>query len=172
MPNFIDRVGQVFGYWTVIARDRNHITTSHSIAWLCRCRCGNEKTILGNNLLAGKNTGCGCNHWAQKRPFEALYNELKRNAAKDGREVTLTYEEFVEFAGSSDCGYCGAPIIWAKKHLFKNGNAYNLDRKDNSKGYSKANCVACCGRCNRAKSNHFSYEEWKEIGQLIRTWSK
>ena len=46
--------------------------------------------------------------------------------------------------------------------------AYNLDRKDSIKGYTKENCVVCCKRCNRAKSNLFSYEEWLEIGKFIQ----
>ena len=33
------------------------------------------------------------------------------------------------------CHYCGAEL-----------RGYNLDRKDNTKGYSKENCVVCCGQ--------------------------
>jgi hypothetical protein len=29
------------------------------------------------------------------------------------------------------------------------------------------NCVVCCGRCNKSKSNTFSYEEWLAVGGAI-----
>ena len=35
---------------------------------------------------------------------------------------------------------------------------YNLDRKDNSIGYSKNNCVVCCSTCNYIKGDKFTYE--------------
>lgn len=50
----------------------------------------------------------------------------------------------------------------------KNGGAYYLDRKNNDRGYEKGNLVVCCTRCNRGKSDQFSYEEWVEIGKTIR----
>lgn len=28
--------------------------------WLCRCGCGGEKIFKGVDLLAGRNTSCGC----------------------------------------------------------------------------------------------------------------
>jgi hypothetical protein len=50
--------------------------------------------------------------------------------------------------------------------------AYNLDRKDATKGYFRDNCVACCARCNRSKSNTFSFEEWVEVGKAIKRFRK
>ena len=40
-----------------------------------------------------------------------------------------------------------------------------IDRKDNSIGYLLENCVSCCFVCNRTKSNFFSAEEMKAIGE-------
>lgn len=45
--------------------------------------------------------------------------------------------------------------------------AYNLDRKDNSKGYSIKNCVVCCTVCNLTRGNRFTYEQFLEIGKLL-----
>lgn len=28
----------------------------------------------------------------------------------------------------------------------------------------------CCARCNWSKGDQFTYEEWKQIGDLIRSW--
>lgn len=76
----------------------------------------------------------------------------------------------MEFTTNKNCHYCGADIFWAEYNTNTNGSNYNLDRKDNAIGYSKENCVACCGRCNESKSNHFTYEQFVQIGDLIRSW--
>lgn len=79
----------------------------------------------------------------------------------------LSYEEFLTFTRIPECHYCGAVIPWHPKMAGKN-NAYYLDRKDNDKGYTTDNCVVCCSRCNWAKANRFTYEEWVYIGKAIR----
>jgi hypothetical protein len=28
--------------------------------WVCRCDCGTERVVLGNSLLRGHTTSCGC----------------------------------------------------------------------------------------------------------------
>ena len=55
------------------------------------------------------------------------------------------------------CHYCGAEL-----------RGYNLDRKDNTKGYSKENCVVCCGTCNKARGNWFTYEEFLLLSHGLR----
>ncbi len=49
---------QKFGKLTVICRaPKNKYGRRH---WLCKCDCGNEKTITGYNLLMGYTKSCGC----------------------------------------------------------------------------------------------------------------
>ena len=36
-------------------------TKSGQRQFLCRCDCGNEKIVLGANLIYGETTSCGCN---------------------------------------------------------------------------------------------------------------
>lgn len=54
-----------------------------------------------------------------------------------------------------------APV---ESNVFTVENAINTQTrtygKDNSLGYSVSNCVVCCHRCNDAKSNGYSYEQW------------
>src|SRR3990167_2247535 len=72
---------------------------------------------------------------------EYKYNEYKR--ASIGRNLefnidyTLAYELFI-----GECHYCGAKDI----------NRFSgIDRKDNSKGYTRDNVVSCCTMCNMIK---------------------
>ena len=42
-----------------------------------------------------------------------------------------------------------------------------VDRIESKKPYSPENCVLACYPCNNAKSDVFSYGEFKEIGKVI-----
>jgi hypothetical protein len=169
--NFKDLTGKVFGNWTILKRVDYSPRTHHSTVYLCKCVCGKERERFRTNIIAGKNSGCGCVPWnILTRPYEALYRVFLREATRSGRLENFSYEDFLIFTRIEKCHYCGEHILWTKTSTGKNGNGYHLDRKDNSLGYSKENCVVCCPRCNRAKSNHFTYEEWVEIGALIKSW--
>lgn len=53
-----DISGETFGRLTVVKRVEND---KHNKArWLCRCSCGNEKIVVGSNLLSGRTSSCGC----------------------------------------------------------------------------------------------------------------
>lgn len=159
-----------FGSLYVLRRDLSRVGETY---WVCRCDCGTEKSVFGASLRRKLTTSCGCSkvesmrRQFSKRPFESLYRVLTRNAS-DKYAHTLTYDEFVEFTSITECHYCGEHITWAKHNVGWNGSRYNLDRKDNSVGYVKENLVVCCKRCNRAKSDSFTYKEWLAIGKTIR----
>jgi len=76
------------------------------------------------------------------------------------------------------CHYCGIPEdefyqIWGGPFYggFKRGQRLEIDRKVNSLGYDIDNCVLACPICNMAKSDKFSYDEFKEMGEVIsRIW--
>ena len=58
MAKFLDRTGQKFGRLTVIKfTGRNK---HRNVIWLCKCKCGNEKDVLGDSLRDGRTTSCGC----------------------------------------------------------------------------------------------------------------
>lgn len=60
-----DLTGMRFGRWTVIRRcgskTYGKLGASRSFPlWLCRCDCGAECLVLGNNLKSGRSKSCGC----------------------------------------------------------------------------------------------------------------
>lgn len=55
MSRKVDRTGLVSGYLTAIERDKEDSTK-----WLCRCVCGNIKSVDGSKLLRGNPKSCGC----------------------------------------------------------------------------------------------------------------
>jgi hypothetical protein len=67
-------------------------------------------------------------------------NHIKRAVRKFPNTTPISEKQF-ESITKKDCNYCG-----------KNG-PNGIDRIDNSIGYIKVNCVACCKHCNYAKGN-------------------
>lgn len=129
-----------------------------------------EETI---KVRAGKElqyrTGYCYIHASQKRPFESIYNGIVNSWR--GTPVDLTYEQFVEFTSIKNCFYCTKIINWEEYGVVKGkytSRAYYLDRKDNTKSYSIENCVVCCTRCNKSRSNSFTYEEWYGMTEYFR----
>lgn len=122
-------------------------------------KCGKNRRVARSKTK--EDNGLCRNCATRIRPYEALYNSLccqKRNIEKG---IQLTYEEFVEFTSIDSCEYCGNNVRWTKYSRKKNGNRYNLDRKNNDLGYFKDNLVVCCKTCNRVKREAFTYEETK-----------
>lgn len=112
-------------------------------------------------------------HSHQKRPFESIYNGLKKDWRKT--EVTLTYEEYLIFTKEKECHYCQSEIPWNPYGTVSGkfiSRAYFLDRKDNSGPYSFENCVVCCFKCNKMKGGWYSYEEFIQIIQLLKNLRK
>jgi hypothetical protein len=108
---------------------------------------------MGNNK--------GCNLANRKRPYEALFNKLAYTCQRDGKDFSLTYDQFFEFTENPYCAYCGSPVEWTRHHLHGHSHRYNLDRKYNLAGYHKDNCVVCCWNCNQIKGSLLTYEEMK-----------
>jgi len=54
----IDLIGQRFGRYIVLKRASKF--PSHDIYWLCRCDCGNLRTVRGSSLRSNESKSCGC----------------------------------------------------------------------------------------------------------------
>jgi hypothetical protein len=164
---FNDLTGRRFGS-LVALKVRTH-NTSRYVQWLCKCDCGRERAVQSCYLVKGTITTCGkdlCRRTEKEKripAFFGLYLYLKRSGEKRNMEVTLTFEEFLEFTAIKNCHYCAAAIFWRRSGRV----AYNLDRMNPMLPYLKSNLVVCCPRCNYAKGHYFTYEEWVEVGKVI-----
>ena len=105
----------------------------------------------------------------KKEPFLWLYHYLSQVCKKRKISFGLTFEELKEFTKTDKCHYCGGQVKWfPHSNDWRNGfvKRYNLDRKTNSVGYTKENCVVCCGVCNAMKSDR-SKEEFIQHVETI-----
>jgi hypothetical protein len=172
----VDLSGQRFDKRVVLSL---HSHVGSRPLWNVKCDCGREFTCLSQDLKRGgpcRNCSPGLKAirpYRRKRPYEALYNGWKNRLDKlDNHRVFISYEEFLTFTTVHECHYCGARILWAKfRQRGKDySSATNLDRKDSALPYTMDNVVVCCKRCNIGKNTHFTYKEWKQLGDVIRTW--
>jgi len=175
----IDLTGKKFGRLIVIKRTYPNGKYGH-LKWLCKCKCGTEKIVWGNNLIRDNTKSCGC-LYKETSPknckilpsgvsnMRAIIGVYKDGAKKRGYNYDLTEEQFKEIT-QRDCYYCGAKPNNVSKRSTRFGDyIYNgLDRIDNEKGYIFNNVVSCCKFCNQAKSN-FTLQEFKDWVERVYT---
>ena len=149
-----DEAGNRYGRLTVL----EYAGHGH---WLCQCDCGSKTTVSGKSLRRGATRSCGClaREIREMRTLpegEAALNALIYRYKHDARRRGISWElakEQCRGVFSRPCHYCGlepAQIKTSKNGVF----LYNgIDRFDNTLGYTKENCVACCWYCNQAKSD-------------------
>lgn len=172
MRILLDLTGQTFGRLTAIERIKP--SNDRKYWWKCLCQCGKEVSIRTVSLRSGDTKSCGCyqsecsSKTHKKAPYYWIFTEFQRVNKYKNRLTTISFEDFVEFTKINNCHYCAAPITWIPHSSNNESKAYNLDRMDNSKGYSKDNCVVCCYRCNMVKRDSFTYEEMLKLGKTIQ----
>src|SRR5690606_30184289 len=140
---FKDLTGQQFGDLTVI----EYAGSIKGLAfWKCQCKCGGEKVTRGISLRKGDTTSCGC--------------AFIRTITKHGATVGSKTSEYTVWSGMkhrclnpdakffSHYGGRGITVCerWMKFENFLEAmgprpKGFTLERIDNSKGYSKENCV-------------------------------
>lgn len=110
--------------------------------WLCLCDCGNTTVVRSGSLVSGRTKSCGCvggnfkhghRHTPTWRAWRAMRQRCFDPGGPDwknygGRGIGIDdprWDDFLAFL--ADMG--------------EKPPGHDLHRKDNDKGYSKANCV-------------------------------
>lgn len=135
--------------------------------WLrLRCDCAFEFTASASTIFGELRSGrptkirdvqcrsSTCSIRLEREPELALrrgWEKVRANAKRVGREVTITFEQYVSVRRDARCFYCADPL--------RPGSA-GLDRVDNARGYHADNVVACCPMCNDARGHLISVEEF------------
>jgi 5-methylcytosine-specific restriction endonuclease McrA len=156
-----DLIGERFGQLTIIEElEREVIKGGTRRIVLCLCDCGGKKTTRYGDLRYRKNAHCGDmkTHGENGNPI-LCYRAYINKAKERGYTFELSVEDFMEMT-QQDCEYCGSSPSNVYDHRTKSENTsyrpfiYNgIDRVDNTKDYTRENCVPCCKICNRAKSD-------------------
>ncbi len=161
--------GRKYGHMTIIDVIRSDPNNKHHYFVKCLCDCGTEKEVRLSGLQQGTTVSCGCfgkenrkkintgNTYARKSLGEnarhTLYSRYKLQAKKRNIPFDLTFNDFISLT-TCDCFYCGVK----PEYVLSPPNGYGhhiyngIDRVDNSKGYTRSNCVAACRKCNSVKN--------------------
>jgi len=158
MPVLKDLTGMQFGYLTVV--ELTDQRKWRQTVWRCVCNCGayncvKELLVTSHILLIGRMVSCRKRRYntTRDRVIGTYYYRTKRsNAITRDLEFKLSLDEFENIV-KQNCFYCdkkdtktitNGTTTW---QLLANG----IDRIDSALGYTIANCVPCCERCNIAK---------------------
>lgn len=144
MPVKKDLVGRVFGRLTVLSEADK--AGGIRIKWLCRCECGNTATISGTSLVSGNCKSCGC-------IARELLIQRNKSHGHSGTPLYMVWKTMHQRCSNpnnkdySDYGGRGIRVCrrWDKYENFladmgDRPDGMTLDRRDNSKSYSKGNC--------------------------------
>lgn len=181
-----DRTNQIFGKLTAV-RFIGEVKPNGGAVWECLCACGNTITASAFSLVVGHKKSCGClikdiglNKRKEKSiaGFNRLYTSLKRRAYIKKLNFDITKDQLL-LLSNQQCYYCNCPPRQSSKHSKSIGVSQNLidhsefiynglDRIDNSKGYCIDNVIACCGECNKLRSDRLSVKETEEVVKLLK----
>ena len=131
-------VGRRIGKLVVERLEKN---AKKQVFWLCRCDCGGTKIATTGHLNTGSPTSCGCNfhgHATNNRPSREYvsYNNMMNRCHKESNSRFADY-------GGKGITVCsrwrdGFRLFIADMGLCPTG--MQIDRIDNTKGYSPENC--------------------------------
>ena len=183
-----DLTGQKFGLLTVIGLAE---TDTRKTYWVCKCDCGNMKTVRSDSLLCGAIKSCGC---IKRKQDEVNLTKNHRHKMSG----TRIYSEWQGMKGRcynkgsaryADWGGRGIEVCEQWRNSFEsfytwamaNGYQDNLtiDRIDNNGNYCPENCrwVGQQEQCRNRRSNinitignsTRTLMEWCEIFQVDYT---
>lgn len=155
--------GQRFG--RLLAVEPLGINEKGKAVWRCKCDCGSEPSVVGAQMKYGDTLSCGClvtsnlKDQRGKVPHYWSYRKMLHNSQIHAKSFDISFDDYLEFTKVSNCHYCRTTITWIPFRKRWQSSCYYIDRKDNSVGYTKNNCVVCCSLCNRIKGNNLSYDE-------------
>ena len=145
MGQLIDIMGMHFGKLTVIDRAKNN--ARNRAMWLCRCDCGNERVVLGDDLRSGKVISCGCvgpYKYVRKDRHGLRGTRLYRIWAnmKD-RCLNRNHPRYYQYGGRG-ITICDIWLQFRSFYEWAIANGYqddlSIDRIDNDGNYCPENC--------------------------------
>lgn len=146
MGRLQDLTGKKFGRLVAV-----EIVSKKPTRWLCKCDCGNYKTVTTMNLNSGHTASCGC--LSVDRVKEACITHGRTNSKE--HKAWFCVKQRCYYEGHSAYEYYGGRGIVMSDRLCNNfeafyeeigeypkdGKKYSVERIDNSLGYIEGNIM-------------------------------
>ena len=152
MGKKIDLTGKVYGRLVVVEEAGRN--SKGKILWKCKCNCGNETIVIGENLKSGATQSCGC----YRKEIEVVASVTHGLSHSNGK-INRLYSIWIDMKKRcnntknkeyKNYGGRGIKVCqeWASEymafHEWAINNGYSkeltLDRIDVNKDYGPENC--------------------------------
>lgn len=142
-----DLSGEKFGFLSVIKRDITAKSVHHTY-WVCKCKCGNKKSIRRDALIKGKTVSCGCykrkistKHGGYQTRLYNIWQAMKKRCSSNkkhndkwesygGRGITIHEDWINSFEIFRE---------WAIASGYEDG--LSIERMDVDGNYEPSNCT-------------------------------
>jgi hypothetical protein len=176
----IDYSGQTIGGYTVI-RQSSYSDASGLAFWDVRCKCGFATTIAGA-LLKRNKVGCvTCRHEAR-----VTHGHARRGKREPEYDVFLQMHQRCDNPNNKDyADYGGRGLTVCKRWCYTDGYInfmadmgprpsplHELDRRENSKGYSPGNCRWVTSKTNNRNRRSNVLVTYKGKTQTLAAWAE
>ena len=144
----MDLIGKQFGKLTVLKADLEKSNSKRKY-FICKCNCNNIKSVLRDNLIAGKTKSCGClvketqlSQAKQRKQYEEDEKDLRHIWKLMMRRCYNTADSVYEYYGKRGIKVDSSWHIYKnfKKDMYPRKPNTTLERIDNNKNYCVSNC--------------------------------
>jgi hypothetical protein len=175
-----DETGNVYSRLTVIGIDS---VVKHKCRWLCKCECGNTKSITGIELRNGKVRSCGCLRPEIIKTINLTHGHLAdRKCSKEYRAWQAMKARCFDInnIGYPNYGGQGKTVCDRWKDSFENFFAdmgkkptpkHSLDRIDNKGNYEPSNCRWATRKEQQRNTSRNNNLELNGITMCISDWA-
>jgi len=171
-----DLTGKVFGKLTVLSLHgtRYYPSGGGRRLWLCRCECGAETNVAGNNLTNGHTTSCG----SQKHRFD--YHGITNTPIYHVWENMIARCTNPNHPSWKDYGGRGIKVCerWLDFREFYNdmgagwGKGLTIERKDVNGNYEPINCIWILGSEQSLNTRKTRSVTVNGITMVAKQWSR
>lgn len=163
--------GQKFGRWTFLKDTDSIIVSDKKVRMvICKCDCGNERSVALFNLRNGKSLSCGCLQKEIAKKIHTTHDEDRKSITEyttwlgmKQRCNNTKHTSYKNYGGRGIkvCARWNDYINFLQDMGRKPGPEYTLDRINSNGNYEPSNCR--WEKRSKQNSNRRTYNRRKKI---------